>query len=172
MKAATANQSVTLIGMPGSGKSTVGRILAERLGFGFLDGDALIEHGERKKLWQLIQTHGLEGFLDIESRYAQSIRDLRTVIAPGGSVVYRRAAVEHFRSLGPVVYLEVELSELQRRLADLAARGVAIAPGRTLTELYAERCPLYEQAATLKITTTGLSPDEIAWLIEEKLFSS
>ncbi len=157
-----ASRSITLVGMPASGKSTVGRALAKRMNFEFVDVDHLIQDGEGLKLHQLIDRDGLEGFLDLEADYAEGIHGAGQVIAPGGSIIYRDRACEHLRSLGPVVYLWLPLDEVARRLGDLAARGVAIGPGRTLEDLYNERCPKYEQWATAVVDCRGLSAREAA----------
>jgi shikimate kinase len=129
--------NLTLIGMPGSGKSTVGRLLAKRFSLTFLDTDTLIETSEGKRLEEIIQQHGLQGFLVIEARYLRELHCDRTLIAPGGSAVYDDQAMEHLRQLGPVVYLDVPLAEIEARVGDLQKRGVVIAPGRTVADLYA-----------------------------------
>lgn len=161
-KSSQNQRSISLIGMPGSGKSTVGRMLAERLNFEFVDVDRLIESGEGLKLHQLIDRDGMQGFLDLEADYIQSVTGQTKIISPGGSVIYRDRACEHLRSLGPVVYLWLPLDELTRRLGDLQARGVAIAPGKTLGDLYNERCPKYEQWATATVDCRQLPARQAA----------
>ena len=140
---------LTLIGMPGSGKSTVGRALAERLGCEFIDTDPMIEakHGAGGGLGDVLRELGRERFLDLESEVVRSLPPSEAVCAPGGSVIYRAAAMGHLRSLGDVLYLRVPLAELERRVGDLAARGVAGNEGG-LAGLFAERTPLYERFAT------------------------
>ncbi len=150
--------SVSLIGMPGSGKSTVGRLLASRLGYRFVDVDQVIIGGTGQTLQQLIDQHGRERFLDIEADYVQTLRQSGQVYAPGGSVIYRPRAMEHLQSLGPVLYLEIPLDELAYRLGDLAARGVVLPPGMTLADLYNQRCPLYQHFCTGVVPCRGLSP--------------
>ena len=108
--------NITLIGMPGSGKSTVGVLLAKAMGLSFLDVDLLIQQREGQLLQEILDDHGVDHFLDAEEAAVKSIHCSRTVIAPGGSAVLREKGAEHLRSLGPVVYLNVPVEELERRL--------------------------------------------------------
>lgn len=160
--------NVILIGMPGSGKSTVGVVLAKRLGYHFLDSDLLIQEKEGKLLYQLIEEQGETGFLALENRINASITGEKTVVATGGSAVYGREAMEHFDKLGVVVYLKLEYDELERRLGDLHRRGVVIKQGSTLKELYEERVPLYEKYADLTVTCDG---KDIRQVVEEIAYS-
>lgn len=154
--------NLTLIGMPGSGKTTVGRIVAAAWGWHLLDTDQLIESGEGKRLEELIAAHGMPGFLAIEARHIRTIHAHQTVIATGGSVVYDDLAMNHLAALGSIVYLDVPLNDLTRRLGDLAARGVVIAPGMTLADLWAERHPLYLKYAHHTVAVAGDDPRESA----------
>jgi shikimate kinase len=160
-------RNVVLIGMPGSGKSTVGRPLANRLGFAFLDTDHVIEAGEDKPLGDVLASTSLDGFVSLESRYICGLVCQRTVISTGGSVIYCDEAMRNLKELGPVVFLDVPLPVLEPRLADLAGRGVVIAPGQTVAELERERRPLYEKYADL-IVTCG---DEPAAEVAERVVS-
>ena len=144
-------RNVVLIGMPGSGKSTVGRPLANQLGYAFLDTDHVIEAGEEKPLGDVLAGSGIDGFIDLESRYICSLHCDRTVISTGGSVVYCDAAMQNLKELGPVLFLDVPLVVLEARLADLAGRGVVIDPGQSVAELERERRPYYERYADLVI---------------------
>jgi shikimate kinase len=152
--------------MPGSGKSTVGRPLANRLGFAFLDTDHVIEAGEDKPLGHVLAGTTLDGFIDLESRYICGLVCQRTVISTGGSVVYCDAAMRHLKELGPVVFLDVPLAVLEARLADPhelpARRGVVIAPGQTVGDLERERRPLYESYADLVIRCGEEPADDVA----------
>ena len=139
--------SVTLIGMPGSGKSTVGVLLAKALGFDFLDTDLVLQQQERALLQEILDRRGVPYFLDAEERAVRSVRRDRCVIAPGGSVVCRADAMEHLRALGPVLYLRVPLAELKRRIDNLDSRGIALEPGQTLEDIWSVRAPLYERYA-------------------------
>ncbi len=143
--------NITLIGMPGAGKSTVGIVLAKILGMEFLDSDLLIQKREGKLLWEIIEERGLDGFNQVEEEVNCSIDTENTIIATGGSAVYSQKAMEHLKEIGLVVYLKVSCEELHRRLGDLKNRGVSIKEGQTLEDLYEERRPLYETYADLTI---------------------
>jgi shikimate kinase len=147
--------NITLIGMPGVGKSTLGVVLAKVLGYEFLDSDLLIQKQEKKKLYEIIAERGIEGFQEIEDRVNASIDTDQSVIATGGSVVYCKNAMEHLKSIGKVVYLEISLQALHKRLGNLEQRGVVLKDGQTLADLYKERIPLYEKYADLVINIEG-----------------
>jgi shikimate kinase len=155
-------RNIVLIGMPGSGKSTVGRPLANRLGYAFLDTYHVIEAGEDKPLGDVLAGAGLDRFIDLESRYICGLHCEGTVISTGGSVVYCDAAMEHLRELGTVVFLDVPLAVLDSRLADLAGRGVVIGPGQSVADLEIERRPLYERYADIVIACGDEAADETA----------
>ena len=143
--------NITLIGMPGSGKSTVGVLLAKALGYNFLDVDLLIQQREGQLLQDILDTHGVEHFLDVEEAAVKSIHCHRTVIAPGGSAVCREDAINHLKRLGPVVYLRVPMEELRVRIKNLSSRGIAMQPGQTLADVMDYRAPLYEKYADLVV---------------------
>ena len=143
--------NIILIGMPASGKSTVGVILAKLLGFDFIDTDLLIQKREKKRLSQIIASRGIDGFLEAEEAACLSVKTDQCVIATGGSVVYSEAAVSHLKTLGTFVYLEVDFGTLQSRLNDIERRGVVLRPGQTLEQLYQERVPLYRRYADLTV---------------------
>ncbi|MDO4616231.1 MAG: shikimate kinase [Lachnospiraceae bacterium] len=161
-------ENITLIGMPGAGKSTVGIVLAKILGMEFLDSDLLIQRREKKLLWEIIEAVGLDGFDRIEEEVNCSIRTERTVIATGGSAVYSEKAMEHLREISTIVYLKVSCEELHRRLGDLKNRGVSIKEGQTLEDLYAERCPLYEKYADLIVDLEKTDIRQAAGLIADR----
>ena len=139
METMQGKKNIVLIGMPGAGKSTVGVVLAKRLGYRFLDSDLVIH--------ELITEHGVDGFLKIEEDINAGLDCEQAVIATGGSVIYGEKAMEHLRKIGCVVYLKLSYKEIEDRLGDLTARGVALKNGQTLKDLYNERCPLYEKYA-------------------------
>lgn len=144
-------KNIILIGMPGAGKSTVGVVLAKRLGFQFIDSDLVIQEKEDRLLHQLIEAHGIEGFLEIENRINASLNVSSAVIATGGSAVYGKEAMEHFSEMGSIVYLQLSFSSVEVRLGDLSERGVAVREGQSLWDLYQERIPLYEKYADITI---------------------
>ena len=149
--------NIVLIGMPGSGKSTVGVVLAKALGLRFLDVDLLIQEREGALLQELIDGRGVERFLDLERDAIQSIHCRHTVIAPGGSCVCREESIAHMRRLGRVVYLKLSLEEVEGRIHNLASRGVALSPGQTLADVYQYRAPLYERCAHITVPAGGQS---------------
>lgn len=148
-------KNITLIGMPGSGKSTVGVLLAKTLGYRFLDADLLIQQQEGALLQDILDQRGVEGFLDVEEDVIRSLDCTGTVIAPGGSAVCREGAARRLKELGLVVYLHVPLAELERRISNITTRGIAMAPGQTLADVYAVREPLYRKYADLTVDVTG-----------------
>ena len=143
--------NVTLIGMPGSGKSTAGVLLAKALGYQFVDTDLLLQQREGALLQDILDRRGVEAFLDLEGEVLRALDCRGAVIAPGGSCVCRPAAMERLRALGPVVYLRVPLDELERRVDNITTRGIAMAPGETLSGVFARREPLYRAYAGLTV---------------------
>ena len=161
--------NITLIGMPGAGKSTIGVVLAKRLGYRFVDTDLLIQEEEKRLLKEIIAQEGLEGFKRIENRVNASLEVEHSVIAPGGSVIYCEEAMDHLKQLGLVVYLRVSYEELASRLGDLIDRGVALKEGQGLKELMEERGIRYEKYADYIIDEEGLAPGRIAAILETML---
>ncbi len=162
-------KNVTLIGMPGAGKSTVGVVLAKRLGYTFLDSDLVIQQKYGKLLHELIREHGVEGFWKIENDVNAGLTCDKTVIATGGSAIYGAEAMEHLRSIGTVVYLRLTLSQIEERLGDLTERGVTLREGQDLKALYEERTPLYEKYAHVIIDCDGQKVRELVTRIEREI---
>ena len=127
--------NITLIGMPGAGKSSIGVVLAKVLGYQFIDSDLIIQKEEKRTLSEIIEQDGPEGFKAVENRVNASIQVENTVIATGGSVVYCDEAMQHLKSEGVVVYLKISLKLLSKRLGDLKGRGVLLKEGQTLESL-------------------------------------
>lgn len=142
-------KNITLIGMPGSGKSTVGVLLAKTLGFDFIDTDLVIQTREDALLQDVLDAHGTEEFLDLEAAAICSVDCKRTVIAPGGSVICREEGINHLKTLGPVVYLRIPCEVLEQRIQNMGSRGIAFKPGETLKDIYEYRTPLYEKYADI-----------------------
>lgn len=165
--------NITLIGMPASGKSTIGVLLAKRLGYSFLDVDLMIQEKTGKLLKEIIAQEGMEGFLWVEERINQTIQAVHTVIAPGGSVIYGPKAMKHLKDISQIVYLKLSYEEVVRRLGDLTDRGVAVREGMTLRDLYQERVPLYESYADLTICEGDRGPgavvDELRAIMEKAM---
>ncbi len=161
--------NITLIGMPGAGKSTVGVVFAKVLGYDFIDSDLLIQKEEKKLLWQIIAERGTDGFALVEERVNSNIQAERSVIATGGSVVYSGRAMQHLRQISTVVYLKVSCDTLKDRLGDLEKRGVSFQPGQTLEDLYAERVPLYEKYAHITVSLDSFDVQHAVRQIQEAL---
>lgn len=143
--------NIILTGMPSCGKSTLGRMLAKELSYAFIDTDDVIIQRNGCPLKDILDNEGLDGFIRREEEAVCSVTAERTIIATGGSVVYSPKAMAHLKSLGRVIYLCLDYNEVERRLGDLHERGVAIAPGKTLRDLFDERTPLYEKYADVAI---------------------
>jgi glycerate dehydrogenase len=154
------SKNVILIGMPGVGKSTIGVLLAKKLGYEFVDSDLLIQSREKRLLKDIIAEEGLDGFLEIEADVNASVEIENVVLATGGSAVYKERAMKHLKEIGTVVYLKVSYEELAKRLGDLKERGVALKEGQTLKDLCDERCPLYEKYADIIVDEEKLGLDE------------
>ena len=135
--------------MPGAGKSSVGVILAKVLGYEFIDTDLVIQHREKRLLREIIADEGNEGFLAIENEVNATLEADKSVIAPGGSAIYGKEAMEHFKEIGTIVYLKLSYEDLAKRLGNLKGRGVV------LKDLYDERSKLYEQYAEITVDESG-----------------
>ena len=143
--------NVILIGMPGAGTSTVGVVLAKRMGYRFVDSDLVIQERTGMLLHQIIEQQGLDGFIQVENEINASLDMERSVIATGGSVIYGAQAMEHLKQIGTVVYLKLSYEAIRERLGDLHERGVAVREEQTLPDLYEERIPYYEKYADVTI---------------------
>lgn len=155
--------NVVLIGMPSSGKSAVGIRLAELLGYGFIDSDRVIEGFEEKKLSELIEEHGADGFLKIEERVNCGLDVSRCVIATGGSVVYSARAMESLKKNGKIVYLYVDVQTVKERIPDFVSRGVVMRGKlHDVEDLYKERAPLYERYRDITVNCKNKTLSQIA----------
>ena len=165
------NGCVTLIGMAGAGKTTVGRALARQMGWTQVDTDHLIEAAYGTNLQAVTDMMSKEEFLDVECSVLCKVDAERTVLSTGGSVVYRKAAMEHLAGMGPVVFLEVSTPIILERIARNPNRGLAIAPGQTIEDLIAERYALYNAYADFILHADTLNPEECAKAIVDWLKS-
>jgi shikimate kinase len=154
-------ENITLIGMPAVGKSTVGKLLAQTIGFNFLDSDDLIQSKEQTTLARIIGEKGLDEFLKIEERHIVDIHCLDHVIATGGSVVYSQKAMEHLCEISTIIYFSIDLDILLTRLPDMTSRGVAVAPGKKIQDLYKERTPLYDRYCDIKIDCQSMTAEQV-----------
>lgn len=154
-------KNIVMIGMPGSGKSTIGVLLAKRLGYSFVDVDLVIQERYGKLLKEIIAERGDEGFLRVEEEVNAGLELTKTVIAPGGSVIYGKRAMDHLKETGIIVYLKIGYEDLEQRLGNLKDRGVVLKDGMTLRDLYDERIPYYEKYADVIADETGKEFGEI-----------
>ena len=158
--------NIILIGMAGCGKSTVGVLLAKALGMGFLDTDLVIQRREGKKLQEIINGDGLEYFKRAEDAALLSVETDNTVIATGGSAVYYDDAMKHLKAGGRCVWLALPFDVIERRIRNIKTRGIAIAPGKTLRDVFEERQPLYERYADIRVDCAGSAEDNVAEIIK------
>ena len=159
-------KNVILIGMPGTGKSVVGRALAERLGYTFIDADDVIVETAGKTLPEILRTDGLDTFLEIEARVGETMEYENTVIATGGSMVLYEKAMEHLKENGVVVWLETPLSQISDRMPDeLTDRGIAAPQNMTIRQIYEQREPLYARYADLIVASKD-GEDDTAHQVE------
>lgn len=153
-------KNIIFIGMPASGKSTIGVVVAKRLGYEFIDTDLLIQKQEKRLLKEIIADIGNEGFLAIENQVNRDVQAEHAVISPGGSVVYCQEAMEHFKKIGTIVYLKVSFEMIERRISNAKSRGVVLKEGQGLRDLYEERTRLFEKYADYTISENSLDLEE------------
>lgn len=153
--------NLVLIGMPACGKSTLGVMTAKALGWNFLDTDVFIQHSESRTLKHIIANDGLKKFRDLENKYVCGLNLDHCVIATGGSVVFGPEAMAHLNTIGHVVWLNVSLETLQRRIGDIVECGVLHQPGQTLADIFQEREHLYRQYADTILDCDGKSADAL-----------
>jgi shikimate kinase len=161
--------NLVLIGMFGSGKSTVGRYLAETIRYDFVDVDQLIERRFQKPLGRVMELLGMKGFMKAEEEVILTLRHRHCVIAPGGSAVYYPKAMRHLKSLGTCVFLKVPLAEINKRVAIWPRQAVVYRGGTTLNALFRERKPLYERYADLTVDSSSRSAELVTNLILRRL---
>ncbi len=150
-----------MIGLPGSGKSTIGVMLAKYIGYGFIDTDLMIQMQEKRKLSEIIEEEGTEGFIEIENRVLSCVAADRCVIATGGSAVYGPEAMEHFKKMGKIIYLKISYPEMKHRIRNtFRKRGVVLRHGESEHDLYRERVPLYEKYADFIIDEQNKDSEE------------
>ncbi len=163
------DRNVVLIGMPAVGKSTIGVLLAKATSRDFIDTDVFIQAQEGRSLQEIINGQGLEAFCRIEEHHVLSLACQGEVIATGGSVVYSESAMNHLRSCGLVIHLDLDLPAIKKRLTNPDSRGLVMAPGKTLDRLYEERLPLYRKYADVTIGCAGKTHEGIVEEILRRL---
>ncbi len=162
-------RNIVLIGMPASGKSTIGVLLAKALGRDFIDTDLLIQAREGALLQDIIMDKGIDEFIRIEEEVITGLDCTNTVAATGGSVVYSHEAMEYLGQKGIIVYLEVDYEEINRRLTNITSRGIVFEEGQNLIDLYNERLPLYQKYADLTIDCRDKDVETLVSLIKDKI---
>jgi shikimate kinase len=144
-------KNIVIIGMPGAGKSTMGVILAKTLGRNFIDTDIVAQETSGRLLQEIIDGEGTGAFLETEEKTILSLHGHNAVIATGGSVVFSEKAMQHLKKDGVVVYLKISFEEMVRRLNNITTRGIVLAAGQSLFDMYNQRVPLYEKYADITI---------------------
>lgn len=139
--------NISLIGMPGAGKSTLGVLVAKALGLNFIDTDLILQRRIGCLLSDFIRDKGIAAFLDAEREAVLSCRVTDSIIATGGSVVLSPEAVDHLKRTGPMIYISVPVATLERRVKNIASRGIVMEGGETIRDVYARRAPLYSAYA-------------------------
>ena len=143
--------NIILIGMPASGKSTIGVVLAKTINMSFIDTDILIQEHEGKLLQELINEKGNDYFKKVEEHVLKTISTENTVISTGGSAIYYAEVMSHFKKDGKIVYIRAKVATIEERLDNIKTRGVTLEPGQTIKNLYDERVPLYEKYADITV---------------------
>ncbi|MEX0605515.1 MAG: shikimate kinase [Marinobacter sp.] len=167
----STTSNLVLIGMPGSGKSTVGVLLAKHLALGFVDTDLLIQAAEACTLQSIVDDHGYKVLRGIEERELQALTLQHHVIATGGSAVYSTKAMAHLKTSSTIVFLKVTLETVEQRIGDFSLRGISKREDQSLAELFAERHELYSRSADIVIACDGLSHEQVCNQILEALES-
>ena len=153
-------RNIILTGMPACGKSTLGVVLAKTLGMSFVDTDLLIQEHTGRLLQDIIDHDGMEEFLRIEEYILTHVQAENSVITTGGSAVYSDRGMKYLRTIGEIVYIRLPLKEIEKRLNNIKTRGIAMAPGENLEDLYNRRIPLYEKYADIVLDAEGMNLEE------------
>lgn len=161
--------NIVLIGMAGSGKSTVGTDLARLLGLGFVDVDTLIEADQHAPLQDLLNDLGVQGFRNLEEKVILSMQYKNHVIATGGSAIYSEAGIAHLKRSSVLVLLDVALPVLQQRVGDCSMRGLVKTENQSFAQLFEERSPLYQKHADIVIPCGDKSGTSLCQLIREQV---
>lgn len=155
-------KNIILIGMPASGKSTVGVVLAKTIAYFFTDTDLVIQSREGKRLQDIIDNEGMDAFFRCEEAALLSLCSTsNTVVATGGSAVFSEKGMEHIKENSVCIYIEVPCDALTRRLRNIRTRGIAAKKGETIEEIFREREALYKKYADITISSDGKNVEEI-----------
>ena len=163
------SRNLIFVGMPGSGKSTVGVLVAKRLGLGFIDTDLLIQQEAGCTLQDIVNQKGHLALRQAEEEVLLQLNVEKHVLSTGGSAVYSDAAMKHLKKGGVVVFLDISLDTVVARIGDYSLRGISKRPEQSLIELYEERSALYSRYADILIQGDALSQDQVCELLIERL---
>lgn len=163
------SKNIVLIGMPGCGKSTVGVLLAKRLGLGFTDTDLVIQQETGQTLQKIVDTQGYESLREVEAQVLLGLDVCGHVVSTGGSAVYSEKAMAHLAGNGVVVFLDIPLEEVKRRIGDHSLRGISRHPDQSLDDLFQERFALYSQWAQITIRSESQNPDQVCEAVAAEL---
>jgi len=161
--------NIVLIGMPGAGKSTVGIILAKQTSRGFVDTDVHIQTSQGRSLQDIVDNEGYQVLRQIEEEVLLGLSVHNHVIATGGSAAYSEPGMRHLKTCGRIVFLDVDLATLRKRMGDYTQRGIAKRPDQTLTDLFEERFLLYTRFAEITIPCVGLTQEAVCSRITDAL---
>jgi shikimate kinase len=154
-------RNIILIGMPGAGKSTVGVILAKTLGMNFIDTDIVLQENTGRMLQEIINTEGIDAFLQAEESIIVCLNGENTIIATGGSVVFSEKSMKYLKKQGIIIYLALSYEEMVRRIRNITTRGIVLAADQSLPDLYNQRLPLYEKYADRTIDCSDRDVEKI-----------
>ncbi len=145
-------KNITLIGMPGVGKSVLGRKLAKRLGCKFLDIDEVIKKQIGLDPQEIIDKFGEKRVLEIEEEIVLNLGYINNyIISPGGSIVYSKKAMLFLKKISKIIFLHASFRSIKRRLLNISTRGIIGLKEKNLKELYKERNPLYKKYADIVV---------------------
>ena len=155
------NSNIILIGMPGTGKSTVGVILAKMIAKRYLDTDILLQNIEKRSLQDIVDKEGHMALREVEQRVLLGIQCRNHIVATGGSAAYSESAMLHLKSIGIIVFLHADLPTLNRRIHNYETRGLAKRPDQSFQDLFDERLVLYEKYADITVQSSNLTQDQV-----------
>lgn len=161
--------NIVLIGMPGSGKSTVGVLLAKQLGLGFVDTDLLIQQQAGATLQEIVDVDGYQVLRQVEEDVLLQLEVERHVISTGGSAVYSQAAMAHLAGHGTVVFLDIPLDEVMKRIGDHRQRGISRRPDQSIDALFEERLSLYRRYADVIVRASGMDQNAVCDAVVEAM---
>ena len=163
------NSNISLIGMPGAGKSVIGKLLAAQLSWQLIDTDRLIEDSVGTSLQQLLDEKGYLAVREIEEAAILSLEPHHTVISTGGSAVYSERGMAHLKSTSTLVFLDIDLATVKQRIHNFGERGIASAQDHSLEMIFAERYPLYQQYADITLPNSAADPAQAVATLVERL---